>query len=297
MFGGNIKIHFAGCEQIANAHAVRYGGGQYQLWTCYPFIAKKLGIKFHPQIFRPSKNINIPKMVDGLSKHDILDSGIFTLMFGAGQDLVTERLLDEWFELLIDFINGNQLKASCVEIDCQRILGVDKAWEYRQRFKDALPNNRQINVFHLPDGKKGLDRLIEFSDYIALGISEFRRFKRKTYKQDVPRIARYIKNKKPEIDIHLLGCTECSLLKNLSFCTSSDSTSWLSGLRYGKVLGKNINSIRKEIILENEYLARKIFESLEISKYSENGLAYLAKMITSTKLCKAKYIAMVGSQD
>lgn len=297
MLGENIKVHFATCEQIASSYAVLYGGGLYQLWTCYPFIASKLGIKTYPQVFKPSKNINIPRTVTGLSKHDILDSGIFTLMFGAGKDLVNERLLDEWLELLIEFINSEKLKASCVEIDCQRILGVEKAWDYRRRFKDALPNNRQINVFHLPDGKKGLDRLIEFSDYIALGVSEFRRFKRKTYKQDIPRICHYIKNKKPEIDIHLLGCTDLSILKNASFCTSSDSASWLSGLKYGYIFKKNINHLKKEILLENKASARKIFNALEIKNYSENGLAYLAKAIASIQICRANYIAVAGNQD
>ncbi len=39
------------------------------------------------------------------------------------------------------------------------------AWDFRQRMKKDLPNNRIINVFHLEDGMKGLDRMIEFAEY------------------------------------------------------------------------------------------------------------------------------------
>ena len=44
----------------------------------------------------------------------------------------------------------------------------------RENERNTFPNNRIINVFHKEDGKKGLERLIEFSDYIAISVPELR---------------------------------------------------------------------------------------------------------------------------
>ena len=80
---------------------------------------------------------------------------------------------------------------------------------------------------------RGLDSLIDFSDYIALSIPELRIIKPKTFREDTRYLTHYIKNRKPEIDIHLLGCTDVKMIAQNSFCTSADSTSWLSGVKYG----------------------------------------------------------------
>ena len=53
-------------------------------------------------------------------------------------------------------------------------MGVSKGYE------EKIPN-RIINVFHIEDGQKGLDRLIEYSDYIALSVPELRILKKKEY--------------------------------------------------------------------------------------------------------------------
>jgi len=128
-------------------------------------------------------------------------------MFGSHKGKKDEKLMDAWYNGLVKFTLNNNNNATCVEVDCQKILGVEKAWEYRERFKNDMPN-RIINVFHKEDGQKGLDRLIEFSDYIAISIPELRIMKKKNYTYE---LASYIKNKKPSIDIHLLGCTEYDL--------------------------------------------------------------------------------------
>ena len=79
--------------------------------------------------------------------------------------------------------------ATCVEIDCQKVLGVEDAWYFRERMRRRL-KNPQINVFHFEDGRRGLDRLIDFSSYIALSIPELRIIKPKTFR--IPAIWRAI---------------------------------------------------------------------------------------------------------
>jgi hypothetical protein len=168
-------------------------------------------------------------------------------MFGSLKGKKDEAYLNKWYECLTDYVLYENYNGTMVEVDCQKVLGVEKAWEYRIKMKDKVPN-RIINVFHFEDGQKGLDRLIEFSDYIALSVPELRIIKKKEYLYS---LANYIKNKKPEIDIHLLGCTEKNKLRQLNFCSSADSTSWLAPMKYGLIetsKGKNhIKNIKDEV--------------------------------------------------
>lgn len=221
----NLKVHFAGSEQIDFSMALESAGVNYFLFTCFPFIAGKIGIKPYPITV---KKTDVPKMINKLGKHVIMDSGLFTLMFGVHAGRRDDKFVSRWLDLLCAFVLENELTCTCVEVDCQKILGIPQSWIYREKMKKMLPNNRIINVFHIEDGQSGLDRLIEYSNYIAISVPELRIIfgYGDSHRNAVTRFANYIKNKKPEIDIHLLGCTDLSLLKSLNFCTSSDSTAW-----------------------------------------------------------------------
>ena len=179
MLGQNVKIHFAGSDgEIIFHSALQAAGVKYRLYSCFPFIDKK---SLSDDFTLPDDNII--KIQDRTMKHVIQDSGLFTLMFGAGKNRkVDHDYLVNWQDKLIKFVLQNKLKATCVEIDCQKLLGVEEAWFFRERMRKLLPN-RQINVFHYEDGKDGFDRLIDFSDYIAISVPELRIVKPKTYKK------------------------------------------------------------------------------------------------------------------
>lgn len=300
MLGSNIKIHFAGIDNsIPHKIAGDIANVKYRLFTCYPFIVDKNS----NQDFRFKNNkIFVPKLIDKDCKHVIMDSGLFTLMFGAKKNEVqTIETLTEWQDRTVQFVKQNNLKCTCVEIDCQKVLGVEEAWYFRRRMKKLLPNNRHINVFHLEDGWDGLDRLIEFSDYIAISVPELRLHRRKTYKKDVVHLAKYIKNKKPSIDIHLLGCTEIGILKQCTFCTSADSTSWLSANRYGR-FGKDhnhVNDIKEEV--RSNYKEKILHEMKKYPywqpKNIDNAIKYTTNAIVSAICCKKDYEKACGSQD
>lgn len=246
----NIKVHFAACEVQNQFLAVEELGVRYGLYTCFPFVERMVFGKGNAPIMKlkwmEDAAVDIPRYIHKTMKHTIQDSGLFTLMFGARKGTKDEALINKWYDNMVQFTLNHGCNVTCVEVDCQKVLGVDKAWEFRERIRGDLPNNRIINVFHLEDGQKGLDRLIEFSDYIAISVPELR-FANK--KDMVPKLARYIKGKKPSIDIHLLGCTELELLKQCRFCTSSDSTTHVAGKRYGYIKGRHIDTIRKESVL------------------------------------------------
>lgn len=262
----NIKIHFAGAENLIRSRLILdVAESNYCLFTIFPFLCNEFGITHgyqnKGQTYKEVSNLNYEN-----SKHCIQDSGLFSLMFGSYQGNRDEAFLNKWYEKLVEVTSSGDYKGTVVEVDCQKVLGVEKAWEFRKRMKNDLPNNRQINVFHREDGQKGLDRMIEFSDYIAISVPELRALGKKEYTE---RLANYIKNKKPTIDIHLLGCTENKLLNKLSFCSSADSTSWVSLNKFGWFKyndGSKTISIKKSDIDRNKLEENYKIKVLEAMK-------------------------------
>lgn len=180
-----------------------------------------------------------------------------------------------------------------------KVLGVREAWYFRERMKKLL-DNPQINVFHFEDGMRGLDSMIDFSDYIALSIPELRIIKPKTFREDTRYLTHYIKNRKPEIDIHLLGCTDVKMIAQNSFCTSADSTSWLSGVKYGWFDDGNqkahINQFRKDLIEQRLSAVRTVTEGRGLD-LTDKTLLYGARASLCATICKQKYTRAAGSQE
>lgn len=287
----NLKVHFAGVETLPHFLCINTAKINYSLFTIFPFILGKMKNDSKPNF------TNIPNIINSNSKHTIMDSGLFSLMFGAYKGQKDKKFLEKWMRLIVEFIEITNYQGTYVEVDCQKVLGVDQAWEFRNYLKKNV-KNRLINVFHKEDGEKGLDKMIEFSDYIALSIPELRIIGKKDYTY---RLANYIKNKKPNIDIHLLGCTENKLLEQCSFCSTSDSTSWLSPVRYG-VIDAVKDKLRTRD-LKNEVLISK-YESLIKSFATKFNLNLTDKaflnysiLIYQAELLKIKYSQYAGNQD
>ena len=287
----NLKVHFAGVETLPHFLCTNTAGIRYSLFTVFPFIINKMKSGSKPTF------TEVPNIIDTNSRHTIMDSGLFSLMFGAYKGQKDKKFIEQWMHLIIEFINVTNYKGTYVEVDCQKVLGVEEAWNFRKYLKDNV-QNRMINVFHIEDGQKGLDRLIEYSDYIALSIPELRILKKKDYTY---RLANYIKNKKPSIDIHLLGCTENKLLNQCNFCSTSDSTSWLSPVRYGVIdaVGdkKRTKNLKNEMLIDR--YKDKIYELA--NQYNLNitdkALLNYSILIYQAELLKIKYAKFAGSQD
>lgn len=281
----NIKVHFAGCEVMNQYYAVKELGVNYTLYTAFPFLERSvLNTKKSPIMpchLKGSEHL-IPKYIAENSRHCIQDSGLFTLMFGSHKGTKDDKFIDNWYYGLVDFTLKSDNNATCVEVDCQKVLGTAKAWEYRIKMRDAIPN-RIINVFHKEDGQKGLDRLIEFSDYIAISVPELRFLGQRN---STIQIANYIKNKKPSIDIHLLGCTDLKLIQTLNFCSSCDSTTYLAGKRYGSIKGKHIDRINKEQVIA--LVGEEVYST--INKWNnETNTNFLCLNISLLKIDYTKY--------
>lgn len=303
MFGNNIKVHFAGCEQCPHTECILEGGAKYGLFSVFGLIAGKFGIKCHNDFLvkDPGNRIEVLKKQTSDFNHTIMDSGLFTLMFGAKAGKRDAKFITAWTEELCSYVRANGITATCVEVDCQKVLGVEEAWKMRKRMKKLLPNNRIINVFHMEDGRKGLDRLIEYADYIALSVPELRRHYGfgEAHMKAVVRLANYVKQRKPSIDIHLLGCTVTKLLSLCDFCTSADSTSWQSINRYGyarmggKVRG-TANMSKKAVSDIGDRLARRFAERFGVTKFNRT---YYARYVISVMSCLRDYERAAGDQS
>lgn len=296
LFDSNIKVHFAGSDGEETFYAALSAARtNYRLYSCYKYIVGK----------RPDSDFRLPdghviKDQDNVNRHVIQDSGLFTLMFGAGKgQRQTRDSLTVWQDCLIAFVKQNGLRASCVETDCQKVLGVEDAWYFRERMKRLLPN-RQINVFHFEDGNKGLDRLIDFSDYIAISVPELRLIKPKTFREDTRYLTHYIKNRKPEIDIHLLGCTDLRMISQNWFCTSADSTSWLSGVKFGHFHDGNrmghVNEFRADLVQERMATIKRLLEQRQVA-LKPKTLQYCTNASLCATICKQRYEQAAGPQN
>jgi hypothetical protein len=197
---------------------------------------KKAGVRYILDTFYEIKQMGFEKRIEHLNKmakfkHAIVDSGLFTLMFGAKAGYpITEQFIIDWQNDYANTINSSNFKHSIVECDVQRVLSSEFAWEMRKRFRKQLKDDvTLINVYHLPDGNP--DKLIDHADYIAVSIPELRKF---VSKKERDRITEYIAKKATSKGkrVHLLGCTEKEMMKKFSYCFSCDSTSWISGGRY-----------------------------------------------------------------
>lgn len=290
--GNNIKVHFAGTDFDHRCiTSLELAEVNYRLYTVFPaIIGKKPGDDF-------TDKTGVVKRQENTFKHVIMDSGLFTLMFGGQKGVKqTRQTLTDWQDKTFEFVKQNNLRGTCVDLDCQKLLGVEDAWYFRQRMRDTLPN-RQINVFHYEDGKKGLDRLIEFSDYIALSVPEIRIVHPKTFREDTHRLACYIKDRKPEIDIHLLGCTDKQMLLQNRFCTTADSSSWTGVYRFATIQGRSSYHLKQEQLDRAEERWKNAVGEKEWQAMGEKARRLAVWETLSAEINKAVYTKYAGNQN
>jgi len=293
---GRLKVHFAGAEQIDFALCLAGVGVRYMLFSVFPFICDQFKISGYPVTSKKLRDV-VPSVLEKACKSVIMDSGLFTLMFGAHAGKRDRKFMNRWYDALVKYVCDQKYKGVVVEIDSQKVLGPRSAWDYRRRMKRDLPN-RIINVFHIEDGQKGLDRLIDFSEYIAISVPELRATGRKGY---CMRLVRYIKSRKPDIDIHLLGCTEAGLLKSGRHCTSSDSTSWQQINRYGSISIGGLKLMHcqmdKDAVVDKYgSIVNGVLRRCGI-EVNDKRLLYYSGYCLAGEVLKSKYASIIGSQE
>lgn len=287
----NIKVHYAAQEKANYAVAAHAMGIKYGLYSAFSFVYYRM---FHEPVWPLIKMkymkdtcLEMPFFINSNMRHTIQDSGLYSLLFGKHKDKATKEFVYKWYDELIRYTNDHAQDVTCVEVDAQAIIGVEETWHLRKKMRNELPNNRIINVFHVEDGIEGLDRLIEYSDYLAVGSGAI--------PWNVPSvlsIVKYIKKRKPDIDIHLLGCTNINIMHAVRhLCTSCDSTSWLSHNRFGEICGYHVNDLDINTIKSQWGVG--IWN--EMNHYMGDKLT--ASTIVGTQIYKDSYTKYCGNQN
>jgi len=165
----------------------------------------------------------------------IMDSGLFTMMFGAGSNKTyTEKELIKYTYKYLKDLKKIKYNHYIVEMDVHKVLGLQSLKRFRAIFEKEYPLEKTIYVWHVEEKEEGFRELCVKYPYIAISIPELRIvFKgRKTLKNAVKRLISLANSINPDIKIHLLGCTQQELMEQKGYY-SCDSTSWISGGRFG----------------------------------------------------------------
>lgn len=220
-----MKIFLATCEQYDRYICATVAGVKNVLMSYY-----------HANI--DSKNTKM--IFNSVNAHDqelICDSGLFTMMFGAGKGKTYTRddIITYTKEYISDAKRFGVNNVTFVEMDTHKILPLKDLFEIRKMFEDS--GLRVLYAWHKEEGIDGLYRMAEKYDYIALSIPELRILckGKSTRYQDLTKDLLYKirKNVSKFPKIHLLGNTVMETM-DTSLTYSCDSSSWTYGIRHAR---------------------------------------------------------------
>lgn len=174
----------------------------------------------------------------------MVDSGAHSIHEGSEVDI------DDFCDRYIEFLKENWENISYyVELDVEEEYGMDKVLELRERMEEELPKP-PIVVWHRGRGTEGWKEMCKNYDYVG-----FSGFVTKDGDPEVPDeyIPWFLKvAREHDTKVHGFGLTKPSKLKMYDFY-SADSTSWLSGQKFGTYYDfqqGDLRSISKDAFIE-----------------------------------------------
>lgn len=199
----------------------------------------------------------------------LLDSGAFTFL-----NALKGKAID-WEQYVVNY--GNFVKEHDIkhffELDIDPIVGLKEV----ERLRDLLEKTAErkcIPVWHKSRGLEYWKQMCKNYDYIAIGGIVTQEIKRSEF--DVFSILLKIA-KENNTKVHGLGFTNLKGMERYKF-HSVDSTSWLSGNKFGAVYlfnGKTIQKQNKQAgqrVKTNEAAIHNFTEWVKFSKYAEKNL-------------------------
>lgn len=201
-------------------------------------------------------------------KSFMLDSGAFTFFSSGG---VADW--DAYIKKYADFINRNNVKLF-FELDIDSLIGYEKVLYYRKKLED-MTGKACIPVWHKSRGKDEFLKMCETYSYVAIGGIVSKEIVQKEY----PIFTYLIKEAhKRNAKIHGLGFTNLKGLTKYRF-DSVDSTSWVSGNRFGSIYTFNGKTMVKHDKKQGQRLAdskavavHNFTEWVKFAKYAEKNL-------------------------
>lgn len=201
-------------------------------------------------IFRPAKNSIC-----------IFDSGLFTVFGMAKKDKNFDfgKFFQNYAPAYRDYINfilskipeESKKHVFFVNLDTDFILGLEQTRKFNEMLLSETSQENLVGTYHVGDGKKYFDELIEKFDYIAItdnlayNDSAF-------YIKYIQAACEYARNKKPDIKIHALGRSDTDIFKELgNLANTCDSSSYRcfgdeetlreTNLRFSEFWNSNLN--------------------------------------------------------
>lgn len=198
----------------------------------------------------------------------MLDSGAFTF-FSSGKHVDW----NEYIKKYADFITRNDVKLF-FELDIDSLVGYENVLLLRKKL-ESLTNRKCIPVWHKSRGLDEFVKMCKEYDYVALGGIVAKEITQKEYKY-FPKLIKIAHENGAKI--HGLGFTNLVGLTKYHF-DSVDSTSWVSGNRFGSVYKFNGKTMVKYDKKEGQRLSdsRKVAvhnfnEWVKFAEYAKGNL-------------------------
>lgn len=202
-------------------------------------------------------------------KDFLLDSGAFTYLNGLKSEKVN---WDDYIEKYASFINLHNIDLF-FELDIDSIVGIKEVERLRDKL-EKLTSKNCIPVWHKSRGLDYWKKMCKNYSYIAIGGIVTKEIKQSEHNifYSLLEIA-----KKYNCKVHGLGYTNLKGIEKYRFY-SVDSTSWLSGNRFGSVYWFNGRTMKKQNkkqgqrVVTNKTAQNNFNEWVKFSKYAENNL-------------------------
>ena len=198
----------------------------------------------------------------------LVDSGAFTFMNGSKGKVDFNAYLDKY----IDFINKNNVK-HFFELDIDSVVGYDNVKKLRTKLEQET-GKKCIPVWHKSRGLEEWKLMCKEYDYVAIGGIVTKEIGKEDFKYFKPLLEIARQN---NCKVHGLGFTAVAELPKYKFY-SVDSTSWLSGGRYGQLhafRNNTIENIKPKNVRAKNYKQIDYHNLEQWLKYQEYADKYL----------------------
>lgn len=234
-----MKIFFAGGESKARLNVLRKVGAKCVLMSYLYLSRKKSGIR----LIKEYKKAGFKVMIDSgahtfLEKAGLHFGGFDPIKYKRARKSFDVKEADAYVEHYFNFIKQNQgLADYWIELDIQALVGREKLDDWRD-----LANKMGVKIIpvwhNLVDGFKDWEELCKNYDFVAI--------------EGGKEVNAYVKfmnvAKEHKTKIHVFAMTKPDHMRRLPFY-SVDSTSWISGSRYGTawiMKGNDLIAVKKD---------------------------------------------------
>ena len=238
------------------------GSGWHKIWVNENYFDFYRLESYHYIAKEEIKHINKYRLF-------ILDSGAFSYLNGKNTNNVN---WDEYIEDYAKFINNHNVKLF-IELDIDSVVGIKEVERLRNKL-ERLTNKQCIPVWHKSRGKDYWLKMIKEYDYVAIGGLVTREIKPSEYKYFHWLISKAHEN---NCKVHGLGFTNLKGIEEYNF-DSVDSTSWISGNKFGSVYrfnGRTMEKVSKQPgqrVITQKTIRNNFKEWVKFSIYADKYL-------------------------